>query len=44
MPLICGEFFNGVAKILLLFFVPKAHEVGVFGMLILARVLERILS
>ena len=44
MPLICGEFFNSVAKILLLLFVPKAHEVGVFGMLILARVLERILS
>jgi hypothetical protein len=44
MPLICGEFFNSVAKILLLLFVPKAHEVGVFGSLILARVLERILS
>jgi len=44
MPLICGEFFNSVVKELLLLFVPKAHEMGVFGMLILARVLERILS
>jgi hypothetical protein len=44
MPLIYGEFFNKVAKALLLLFVPKAHEVGVFGSLILARVLERLLS
>jgi hypothetical protein len=43
-PLICGEFFNSVAKALLLLFVPKAHEVGGFRTLILARVLERILS
>ena len=44
MSLIYGEFFNSVAKALLLLFVPKVHEVGVFGSLILARVLERILS
>jgi hypothetical protein len=44
MPLICGESFNSVAKELLLLFVPKAHEMGVFGTLILARVLEHILS
>ena len=44
MPLIYGEFFNSVAKALLLLFVPKAHEVGGFRTLILARVLERILS
>ena len=42
MPLICGESFNSVAKTLLLLFVPKARGVGVFGSLILARVLERI--
>jgi hypothetical protein len=44
IPLICGEFFNSIAKALLLLFVPKVHEVGVFGSLILERVLERILS
>jgi hypothetical protein len=44
MPLICGEFFNSVAKALLLLFVPKARGAGGFGSLILARVLERILS
>ena len=44
MPLICEEFFNSVTEALLLLFVPKVHEAGVFGSLILARVLERILS
>ena len=39
-----GRVFNSVVKELLLLFVPKAHEMGVFGTLILARVLERILS
>jgi hypothetical protein len=39
MPLICEEFFNSVAKALLLLFVPKVYEVGVFGSLILERVL-----
>jgi hypothetical protein len=36
IPLICGEFFNSAAKALLLLFVPKVHEVGVFGSLIMA--------
>ena len=44
MSLICEEFFNSITKTLLLLFVPKVHEVGVFGSLVLARVLERILS
>jgi hypothetical protein len=36
MPLICEEFLNSVAKALLPLFVPKVHEVGVFGSLIMA--------
>jgi hypothetical protein len=36
MPLICEEFLNSVTKALLLLFVPKVHEVGVFGSLIMA--------